>query len=356
MRILLISGISFPPDLKGCGAERSAYSLAQWLHKQGHEVGVFTTAKIPSEEQHGVMVDGLKIWQHVDAGVKVSEFYFSTLKYRHGGANYGICRILLIHATAPSWPAWLDEIFPKPDEVNIHSMQGIGYNALHEISTRRIPAVYFLHLLDLSCHNQTMFKNGHVCEKQCTLCKVTSTYKKYCVEKLPYLGFCSPSHANLERIAKFFPIKKWDNTALLNANLYPAATVERASSDAFRILYVGRLDAPKGIDTLIDAAALIAKNHTIELTVIGTGPEELHLHTKYGHYGWCKFTGFLTEETISNYMVNSDVLCVPSLWPEVLGGVIVHALSLGLPVLGSNMGGIPELIEHRKNAHAAAAR
>ena len=48
-------------------------------------------------------------------------------------------------------------------------------------------------------------------------------------------------------------------------------------------------------------------------------------------------------------MVNSDVLCVPSIWAENSPGVVIHALGLGLPVIGSDKGGIPELVEHNKN-------
>jgi glycosyltransferase involved in cell wall biosynthesis len=43
------------------------------------------------------------------------------------------------------------------------------------------------------------------------------------------------------------------------------------------------------------------------------------------------------------------VLCVPSIWFENSPGVLIQALGLGLPVLGSNIGGIPELVEHGQN-------
>jgi glycosyltransferase involved in cell wall biosynthesis len=48
-------------------------------------------------------------------------------------------------------------------------------------------------------------------------------------------------------------------------------------------------------------------------------------------------------------MARSDVLCTPSIWPENSPGVVIHALELGLPVLGSDIGGIPELIDYDKN-------
>jgi glycosyltransferase involved in cell wall biosynthesis len=48
-------------------------------------------------------------------------------------------------------------------------------------------------------------------------------------------------------------------------------------------------------------------------------------------------------------MVDSDLLCVPSIWFENSPGVVIQALGLGLPVLGSDTGGIPELVEADRN-------
>ena len=48
-------------------------------------------------------------------------------------------------------------------------------------------------------------------------------------------------------------------------------------------------------------------------------------------------------------MQGSDVLCVPSIWRENSPGVVIHALSQGLPVIGSDKGGIPELVNHERN-------
>lgn len=64
----------------------------------------------------------------------------------------------------------------------------------------------------------------------------------------------------------------------------------------------------------------------------------------YGQAPWCRFTGHVSEQEVSDQMAKSDVLCVPSLWAENSPGVVVHALSQGLPVIGSNKGGIPELV------------
>jgi len=48
-------------------------------------------------------------------------------------------------------------------------------------------------------------------------------------------------------------------------------------------------------------------------------------------------------------MVNADLMCIPSIWLENSPGVVVHALGLGLPVAGSDKGGIPELVKDDHN-------
>jgi glycosyltransferase involved in cell wall biosynthesis len=61
------------------------------------------------------------------------------------------------------------------------------------------------------------------------------------------------------------------------------------------------------------------------------------------------FHGHVTQQRLANLMRQSDVLVVPSVWAENSPGVLIHALSQGLPALGSNVGGIPELIEDGRN-------
>ncbi|MHB1347692.1 MAG: glycosyltransferase, partial [Candidatus Humimicrobiaceae bacterium] len=61
-----------------------------------------------------------------------------------------------------------------------------------------------------------------------------------------------------------------------------------------------------------------------------------------------KNINFLGFCDISNFLPKIDVLIVPSLWNEPFGRVIIEAYSFGVPVIGSNRGGIPELIEDGK--------
>jgi glycosyltransferase involved in cell wall biosynthesis len=194
-----------------------------------------------------------------------------------------------------------------------------------------------------------MFRKGRNCERQCGLCKLSSSYKAWLAKKIPALGFCSPSLANLVTLARFFPIRNRPQAAIMNVNRYPAATEARLESDHTRFLYAGRLHGAKGVDVLLAAAKKMAETQTFTMTVVGSGPDEAALRTQYGHLPWCRFVGFVPQQELSNIMANSDVLCVPSVWAENSPGVVIHALGLGLPVIGSRIGGIPELVEDGKN-------
>ncbi|MDD3289173.1 MAG: glycosyltransferase [Alphaproteobacteria bacterium] len=341
-RILIISSI-FPPDSR-TGAEMSAYNFAHWLKKQGNEVAVLTTAKAPDEVLSGEEVDGLPMWKVWMPRLYPIIYFFKAQFWKK-----------------PIWHLQ-DYIDPrnrkivgsviddfKPNLISVHIIQGIGYNSLIEIGKRNIPVIMFLPDLGLACFRMAMFRNGCDCPKQCALCKLTSAYKSHCVKQVPRIGFMSPSRANLEKLAQFFPIKKHLNTSIMNPNKYPAATVGRTTSDCVRFLYVGRLHITKGVDILLKAARELAATRDFTLTIVGSGPKEAELRNEYGNLPWCKFTGFISQQEISNLMVNSDLLCIPSIWSENFPGVVVHALGLGLPVMGSDKGGIPELVENGKN-------
>jgi glycosyltransferase involved in cell wall biosynthesis len=341
-RFLVLSSL-YPPDVLG-GAEMSAHNLAQWLKAQGVEVGVLTTAKTRREICAGKEENGIKIWR-VWMPRPYPMYHYAKAKFWQ----------------KPLWH-FLDHFDPRnrailarvldafqPYHVNIHILQGLGYNMLAEIGKRKIHTTFFLHDLGLACIRMAMFKKGRECAAPCGLCTLSARYKARLAAQVPQLGYCSPSRANLEKLARYFPVKTRPHAVIMNPNKYPSPTALRAASDVLRILYVGRLHASKGIAVLLEAAAAVAENHAVTVTVVGSGPDEAALRALYAQAPWCDFTGFIGQTEISNLMINSDVLCIPSIWLENSPGVVIHALSLGLPVIGSDKGGIPELVEDGKN-------
>lgn len=117
------------------------------------------------------------------------------------------------------------------------------------------------------------------------------------------------------------------------------------------ILYVGRLLRRKGVDLLINAIPIIIKKiPDIKLIIVGSGPEEENLKNlakKRGLEKIIQFEGFVSEEKKFAFLDIADIFVLPSL-SEPFGIAILEAMACGKPVIGSNVGGIPFIIENEK--------
>jgi glycosyltransferase involved in cell wall biosynthesis len=134
-------------------------------------------------------------------------------------------------------------------------------------------------------------------------------------------------------------------------------------SDSTRVVsYAGRLDEPKGLETLIKAFALLIKDGiSVKLMIAGkplvhkdkNGKECTQKGEQYkqslkqlsndlGIEKYVEFLGHLTDTT-SLYQL-SDVTVLPSLWSEPFGRSIIESMACGTPVVASRIGGIPEIL------------
>jgi glycosyltransferase involved in cell wall biosynthesis len=109
------------------------------------------------------------------------------------------------------------------------------------------------------------------------------------------------------------------------------------------LLYVGRLSAEKGIDCLIKAAADLKG---VPLRIVGDGPQAERLKalatTLESHV---IFDGWVDSAGVRARMAKAELLCVPSIWYENCPGVVLEAMVAGLPIVASDLGGLPELLE-----------
>jgi glycosyltransferase involved in cell wall biosynthesis len=342
VRILTI--VSTYPSHAFGGAEVSAMNSMRWLRDNGHEVGAITTAEDGEPELAGADVDGIRVWR--------LRWPRTHTHLRHEQA--GRLQKLLWHLQDHFDPRnrslmgrVLDEF--RPEIVLSRVLPGIGYNAYYEIGARNIPMICFMHDLNLVCARSDMFRDGQSCEGLCGPCKVVSQIRFKAVSSISRLSFCSPSRANLAIASRYVPLDKFRSVSILNANRYPSPTISRVDSEKIRFLYVGRLHESKGTHLLLQAAASLAERWQFTVTVVGSGPQESELRSKYSGYSWCRFLGQRPQLEVANQMVNSDMLCIPSIWLENSPGVVIQALGLGLPIIGSNKGGIPEYVQHEQN-------
>lgn len=113
------------------------------------------------------------------------------------------------------------------------------------------------------------------------------------------------------------------------------------------ILFVGSLIERKGVIHLINAYRLIQKRHPdSQLIIIGDGPDRAKLTKRASEMGLSEnisFLGSQTQSEVKLWMQKAKVFVLPSL-EEGLGVVLLEALACGTPCVGSNVGGIPDVI------------
>jgi glycosyltransferase involved in cell wall biosynthesis len=105
-------------------------------------------------------------------------------------------------------------------------------------------------------------------------------------------------------------------------------------------VYLGRLTKVKGIETLCKAASELP----YKLVVIGGGEMEPELRSKYGNTN-IEFLGQQKWEEFRAVLEGARFMVIPSEWSENNPLTVIESLALGTPVLGANIGGIPELID-----------
>ena len=124
----------------------------------------------------------------------------------------------------------------------------------------------------------------------------------------------------------------------------------RFANDREKIIYyVGRMTYEKGISVLLDAASkVIAKmGHTVKLIIIGGGNTDRlkHQAMRLGIWEQCYFTGFMSDADLDKFQTIADCAVFPSLY-EPFGIVALESFAARVPVVVSNTGGLPEVVQH----------
>jgi glycosyltransferase involved in cell wall biosynthesis len=121
--------------------------------------------------------------------------------------------------------------------------------------------------------------------------------------------------------------------------------VSRNKSDVLSILFLGQLGIRKGVDTLLDAISRLDEKHEWHATLAGNGDigywKSVSSSLDISHR--VTFTGWLDDNGVTEALERADVLVLPSR-AENQPVAIIEAMALGLPVIASNIGAIPEQV------------
>ena len=113
-------------------------------------------------------------------------------------------------------------------------------------------------------------------------------------------------------------------------------------------LYFGRLSNEKGILTLLDA---FCSFNDARLLIIGEGNLKKEIQSFINNHSLNNVTllGYMTGDKLDSYIKKSKFVIVPSQWYENNPLSIIESFRFGKPVLGADLGGIPELIKEGEN-------
>jgi glycosyltransferase involved in cell wall biosynthesis len=125
-------------------------------------------------------------------------------------------------------------------------------------------------------------------------------------------------------------------------NFAPVETIPLKASPGGDVIYIGRLSPEKGVDTLIRAAAL----GRFAVRIVGDGPERRALESLSSDVGAAAtFEGHLGKERLLELLRSSSVSVLPARWYENQPISIIESFSAGVPVVATDLGGLPELIQ-----------
>ena len=347
MKVLLVNKFHYR---KG-GSETYYFTLAEALKARGHEVIFFAMQdekNLPCEQ----------------------EGYFVSNASVNGGMKSKLN--MLLHMT------YSKEAYTKMKALLKAERPDLGIlNLVHKQITLsiidaikehdpKLPIFWTMHDLIAVCPSYSMRDgNGNICEK-CLGGDFSHCVKNKCIKGNTLMSVLSKHEAEYIRKRKWydqvdlficpseFYRKKLTEGNFTKSpivtmrNPLPLDTVfERNETNEGYILYFGRLSPEKGVKTLIEAAIKCG----CHLMILGTGPQEEELKELAKDAENIEFKGFQTGEALHKFVKNSKCVVLPSEWYENGPYSAMEAMALGKPLIVSNYGGLPELVEDGVNGY-----
>ncbi|MBN2532752.1 MAG: glycosyltransferase family 4 protein [Spirochaetales bacterium] len=250
----------------------------------------------------------------------------------------------------------------KPDIIHLHNIaHQISPSILHTIKKTKIPVVMTLHDFKLVCPYWYLLRKTKPCElcrngayfwcfiHRCTMGSYMksfiNTMEMYIHHKLLHIYslvdiYISPSRFLINKTKEMGFIRKiYYLNNFININDYlPVYT-----GSGTYLCYFGRISEEKGLYDLADAVKTIP----VKLKIIGSGrmfPALLE-KIKKEHLSMIELTGHMEKERLLNEVRNAAFVILPSRCYENNPMSILESFALGKPVIGSRIGGIPELVK-----------
>ncbi len=336
MKILIMNNYYYP-NMMG-GAEHSIKLLAEQLARTGNEVHILSmdgaekADAVQAEEINGVFVHRSyckSIYRRRilnDKGYMTDKLLNGWYSVHNGKMNRDVKRVVDIVA---------------PNVIHTQNLVSMSYWVWKYAGKKNIPVVHTLRdywLLDPTTNIGT------------SSIFLTIPFRKYfkALSNKYVDSVTSPSERTLEIFKNKGYFRNSNGQVIVNAISYDEKLLKlcleeksKRMSGTVRFLFVGNVTENKGIRLLVNA--FVECKADITLTVCGDGDLLSWVKRKGDSRIVC--CGKLKPERLAEEYRKADVLVVPSLWEEPFGRIVIEGAQYGLPVLGSNRGGIPEIIK-----------
>lgn len=247
----------------------------------------------------------------------------------------------------------------RPQVAHFHNtFPLISPAAYYAARAERIPVVQTLHNFRIGCPNALLFRQGRICE-DCLGKRVAWPGVLHAC----YRGSRAASGVTAAMLAFHRALGTWSRTVdvyialsrfardkFIAAGIPPDRIVVKPNflfpdpglgeHRGRYALFVGRLSPEKGVATLLDAWQAIGSRYTLK--VVGNGPQEALLASPRSGVEWL---GWQRRERVLELMKDAAFLVLPSEWYENFPMTLVEAYATGLPVIGSALGSLAELIQ-----------
>lgn len=333
------------------GAETYLFDLIDLLESHDHEIGVFSMQHPENRES------------------SYSKYFVSNIEYSNLQKISWRDKLRSIHRVIWSKEAQLqlEALLEKfsPDIAHIHNIyHQISPSILTTLKRHNIPVVQTLHDYKLLTANYSMLvrneiytatKGGryynefrHKTMKDSYAASTLAMVEMYVHKFMKVYEknvdcFISPSYFLKDMILDWgIPVKRIE---VLRNFVDTIGITPKYSNDGY-ILYAGGLYPEKGVDILLDSLANF--KYDFALQIAGAGPELSalqHQATALNIHNKVTWLGHLTGNDLTAKIANAAVVVVPSRWYENCPYSVLEAFAHGKPVIATNIGGLPELVQ-----------
>jgi glycosyltransferase involved in cell wall biosynthesis len=244
------------------------------------------------------------------------------------------------------------------DIVHAHNVYPLfSPSIFRALSKHRIPVVLSLHNQQLTCPRADHLRDGKVCDTCLSSSALNCGIRNCRGNRLESWAYAIRSQAARKmglfrnHVTRFIALTEFAKTRLVQAgfdedqirvlpNMAPGPHDAVRPEENKYVAFAGRLSAEKGIPTLLKAAEQLPD---IQFRLAGAGPEEAQYRDLAGAN--VTFVGKLEGDEMPEFYRQARVVVLPSNNYEMCPLVIGEAMSHGVPVVATRIGGIPELVD-----------